>query len=54
MFGASKMSIKKEQKSRPVCEICGKPSATPICPACSDKVRAEAIARKKREDKGLE
>jgi recombinational DNA repair protein RecR len=54
MLGANTMSSKKEQKSRPVCELCGKPAVTPICSACSDKIRAEAVARKKREDKGLE
>ena len=36
------------------CEVCGKHSQVPICGACADRIRAEAIARKKREDKGLE
>lgn len=54
ILGANKMSLKKEQKARPVCEVCGKPAVAPICPACSDKIRAQAVARKKREDKGLE
>lgn len=36
------------------CEVCGKPSAVPICTGCADRIRAEAVARKRREDKGLE
>ena len=33
------------------CEVCGKPSEVPICAGCGDRIRAEAVARKKREDK---
>ncbi len=51
---ASKTGSKSSQKSRPVCEVCGKPAVTPICAACADRIRAEAVARKRREDKGLE
>jgi len=51
---ASKMSTKESQRSRRVCEVCGKPAVTPICAACADRIRAEAVARKRREDKGLE
>ena len=36
------------------CEVCGKPSQIPICGACADRIRAEAVARKRRENKGLE
>jgi len=36
------------------CEVCGKSSQVPICSASADRIRAEAVARKKREDKGLE
>ncbi len=39
---------------RRVCEVCGNTSVSPICASCSDKIRAEAVARKRREDKGLE
>lgn len=53
-LSTSEMSSLKSQKSKPVCEVCGKPSVSPICPACADKIRAEALARKRREDKGLE
>ena len=49
------MAIATQGKlQKEVCEICGKPSADPICPVCADKIRAEAVARKKREDKGEE
>jgi len=37
-----------------VCNVCGKPSVSSICPVCVDKIRAEAVARKRREDKGEE
>jgi hypothetical protein len=37
-----------------ICIVCGKPSGSNICRACADKIRAEAVARKKREDKGEE
>ncbi len=44
-----------EPRSRKrVCNLCGKPSEDNICPTCADKIRAEAVARKKREDKGEE
>jgi len=42
------------EPERRVCKICGKPSEISICPACADKIRAEAVGRKKREDRGLE
>ena len=39
---------------RQVCMICGKPSAKTICEACAEKVRGEALGKKKKEDKGKE
>ena len=36
---------------RQVCMICGKPSAKTICEACAEKVRGEALEKKKKEDK---
>jgi nucleotide-binding universal stress UspA family protein len=42
------------KRRRRVCTVCGKPSASNICQTCADKIRAEAVARKKREDKGEE
>jgi hypothetical protein len=41
------------KQRRNVCNVCGKPGPS-ICPTCSDRIRAEALARKKREDKGEE
>jgi nucleotide-binding universal stress UspA family protein len=42
------------ERHKQVCNFCGKPSSSNICPICADKVRAEAVARKRREDKGEE
>lgn len=50
----AKIGTKKSEAPRAFCEVCGKPSQVPICAPCSDKIRAEALARKRREDKGLE
>jgi len=33
------------------CTMCGKPSEQVICPACSDKLRGEALGKKKKEEK---
>lgn len=40
------------QPKKQVCLICGKPSAKKICDACADKLRGEALNRKKKEEKG--
>jgi len=45
---------KRAEHTWSFCEVCGKPSQVPICGGCADRIRAEAVARKKREDKGLE
>lgn len=42
-----------KQRKR-VCSVCGKTSGSSICGMCADRIRAEALARKKREDKGEE
>ena len=34
-----------------VCLICGKPSAKSICAACADKLRGEALNKKKKDEK---
>ena len=39
------------QTKKQVCLICGKPSIKTICDACSDKVRGEALNRKKKDEK---
>lgn len=49
----TKVSTQVKQRRR-VCSVCGKPSGSSICGMCSDRIRAEALARKKREDKGEE
>jgi K+-sensing histidine kinase KdpD len=53
--GSSQIPTATESKRRKrVCNLCGKPSEDNICPRCADRIRAEAVARKKREDKGEE
>jgi recombinational DNA repair protein RecR len=44
----------KSKRQTQVCNVCGKSSVSSIFPICVDRIRAEAIARKKREDKGEE
>lgn len=44
----------ESKQHKQVCKVCGKPSSSDICPICADKIRAGAVARKKREDKGEE
>lgn len=39
------------EKKRPVCQLCGKPSAKTICDACSDRLRGEALEHKRKEEK---
>ena len=42
----------RAEHARHVCNLCGAPSEDTICEACSNKVRAEALDRKRREDRG--
>ena len=42
---------KSQNRPKPVCIICGKPSETTICGACTDMIRAQALARKKQKEK---
>jgi recombinational DNA repair protein RecR len=44
--------ILRKQHAREVCNVCGHPSENTICEACADKVRSEALAAKKHEEKG--
>lgn len=44
--------VLRKQHAEQVCNMCGKPSRDTICEACSDKVRSEALAHKKHEEKG--
>jgi hypothetical protein len=36
---------------RQVCLLCGKPSSKTICDACADRLRGEALEKKKKEEK---
>ena len=38
--------------SHHVCNMCGKPSERTICEECSERLRIEALARKKHEEQG--
>jgi len=49
----TKGSVQVKPRRR-VCSVCSKPSGSSICGMCADRIRAEALARKKREDKGEE
>jgi hypothetical protein len=35
-----------------ICNICGKMSESTICEGCSERIRIEALARKKHEERG--
>jgi len=34
-----------------VCTLCGKPSTKTICEACAEKIRGEALDKKKKQEK---
>ncbi len=42
----------RPEYARHVCNICGKPSEITICDQCSERLRVEALARKKHEEQG--
>ena len=44
--------VLRTEHARHVCNVCGKPSEDIICEACSIWVRADALERKRHEDKG--
>ena len=49
--------VPREQSDRPehtrhVCNLCGKPSEMTICDECSERLRVEALSRKKHEEQG--
>ena len=35
-----------------ICNLCGKPSEVTICDECCERLRMEALARKKHEEQG--
>jgi len=41
----------RPEHAKQVCNICGKPWPGTICDVCADRVRAEALHRKKLEEK---
>ena len=41
----------RPEHAKEVCNVCGKPALSTICDMCSDKVRAEALNKKKNEEK---
>ena len=43
--------ILRTKHAKEVCNICGKPSRNTICEACAGKIRGEALANKKHEEK---
>lgn len=43
---------RRSKDSRQARSVCGKASEKTICDACADKIQAEALANKKREEKG--
>ena len=42
----------RAQRAGTACHICGKACDSMICDACSERIRLEALARKKREEQG--
>jgi predicted nucleic acid-binding Zn ribbon protein len=40
-----------DQPKKQVCMLCGKPSTKGICQTCSEKVRGEALDKKKKQEK---
>lgn len=49
---SAQLTRKTEQSALKTCMLCGKPTGETICHACADKVRGEALNKKKREYKG--
>ncbi len=39
------------EKKKPVCMMCGKLSEKTICNACAERLRGEALNRKKKDEK---
>lgn len=40
-----------EEMKKQVCLLCGKPSEKSICANCADRVRGEALDKKKKQEK---
>lgn len=39
-------------KKKPVCMLCGRPSAKSICDGCAQRVQGEQLGKKTKESKG--
>jgi hypothetical protein len=48
----AELSAGPRQRTKGVCNICGKPSETTICETSSERQRLDALARKKHEEQG--
>jgi hypothetical protein len=42
----------RPEHAKHVCNICGKASESTICEGCSERIRIEALARKRHEEQG--
>ena len=47
-----KFPNRRPQPGKRVCNLCGEPSESTICEQCSERLRLEALARKKHEEQG--
>lgn len=45
------MTEEKAQEKKRVCTVCGRPSPTVFCHACEEKLRAEALEKKRDVEK---
>jgi hypothetical protein len=49
--GAPGKGGRRAEAKRPVCRICGRASEEIICQACVERLRGEALERKRKEEK---
>ena len=49
---AREQSDPRPEHARHVCNVCGEPSEMTICDECSERLRVEALSRKKHEEQG--
>jgi hypothetical protein len=45
-------SDSRPEHARHVCNVCGEPCEITICDECSERLRVEALSRKKHEEQG--
>jgi recombinational DNA repair protein RecR len=51
-MNTSEQATSRPEHAKHVCNTCGKASESTICEECSERIRMEALARKKREEQG--